>query len=291
METLVELAADPLRGCDRLFCSVAVYWCQLEEEVQMAVYLDLVMVLNFLVDFLLLLGTNRLSGFPMGAWRCAGASLVGAVYSGACLIPGFRFLGNLLWRSVSLCIMGGMAFGCNMGALKRGGIFLLLSMAMGGIALSLGRGDMLSLMLCAALCLLLSLVSFGGQVGSREYIPLKISYEGRTVSLIALRDTGNTLKDPVTGEQVLVISSEVALRLTGLTEQQLRLPMETLAERSIPGLRLIPYRSVGNNGGFLLAKRFADVTIGDRKQSALVAFAAEGLGRGEIYQALTGGVG
>ncbi len=257
----------------------------------MAVYLDLVMVLNFLVDFLLLLGTNRLSGFPAGGLRCAGASLLGAVYSGACLLPGFRFLGNLLWRCVSLCLMGSMAFGCNTAALKRIGVFLLLSMAMGGIALSLGRGDMLSLVLCAVLCLLLSLLSFGGQIGGRAYIPLKITYEGHTVSILALKDTGNTLRDPVTGEQVLVISPEVAGRLTGLTSEQLRRPLETLAVHPVPGLRLIPYRSVGNAGGLLLAKRFEDVTVGDRKQSALVAFASEGLGKGEIYQALTGGMG
>lgn len=256
----------------------------------MEVYLDLVMVLNFLVDFLLLLGTNRLSGFPAGAWRCAGAALVGAVYSGACLLPGFRFLGNLLWRGVSLSLMGVVAFGWDVSALKRSGVFLLLSMAMGGIALSLGRGDLLSLILCALVCFLLSWVSFGGQVGGREYVPLKIAYEGRSASLVALKDTGNTLKDPVTGEPVLVISAEVACRLTGLTVEQLRKPLETLVFRPLPGLRLIPYRSVGNGGSFLLAKRFEDVTIGDKKQSALVAFAAEGLGTGEIYQALTGGL-
>ena len=255
----------------------------------MVVYLDLVMVLNFLVDFLLLLGTNRLSGFPMGSLRCAGGALVGSVYSGACLLPGFRFLGNLLWRCVSLCLITMMAFGWNPGALKRGGIFLLLSMAMGGIALSVGRGDVVSLVLCGGLCFLLSTVSFGGQVGGREYVPLKISYEGRDASLIALKDTGNTLKDPVTGEPVLIISAEVASRLTGLTQAQLQNPMETLMVPPVAGLRLIPYRSVGNGGGFLLAKRFADVTIGEKKQSALVAFASEGLGKGEIYQALTGG--
>lgn len=255
----------------------------------MVVYLDLVMVLNFLVDYLLLLGTNRLAGFPAGVWRCAAAALLGAVYSGACLLPGFRFLGNILWRVVSLCLMGVMAFGTAVGALKRGGVFLLLSMAMGGIALSLGRGDFLSLLLCALVCLLLSLVSFGGQVGGREYVPLKITYDGRTVSLIALKDTGNTLRDPVTGEQVLIISSEVTSRLTGLTPQQLQHPLETLSLRPVPGLRLIPYRSVGNAGDFLLAKRFEDVTMEGKKRSALVAFAAEGLGKGEIYQALTGG--
>ena len=116
MEPLEELAALLLRGCDRLFCTGAVYWCQHKREVRMAVYLDLVMVLNFLVDFLLFLGTNRLSGFPAEGWRCAGASLLGAVYSGACLLPGFRFLGNLLWRCVSLGLMGILAFGWEAGA-------------------------------------------------------------------------------------------------------------------------------------------------------------------------------
>jgi len=255
----------------------------------LTVYLDLVMVLNFLVDFLLLLGTNRLSGFPPGIWRCGAGALVGAVYSGACLLPGFRFLGNLLWRCVSLGFMGILAFGANTGAVKRVGVFLLLSMAMGGIALSLGRGDLLSLLLCAAVCLFLCLVSFGGQIGGREYVMLKINHEGHSANLIALKDTGNTLKDPITGSPVLIISPEAAIRLTGLTLQQLRQPMETLAQHPIPGLRLIPYRSVGNAGGFLLAKRFSEVTIGDKRQSALVAFAGEGLGRGEIYQALTGG--
>lgn len=255
----------------------------------MAVYLDLVMLLNFLVDFLLLLGTNRLSGFPAQPWRCGIAALLGAVYSGACLLPGFRFLGNLLWRCVSLCLMGSLAFGWNRSAFKRSGVFLLLSMAMGGIALSLGRGDVLSLVFCAVVCLLLSLVSFGGQIGGREYVPLKITHGDCSASLIALKDTGNTLKDPVTGAPVLVISPEASQQLTGLTRAQLQHPLETLMLRPVPGLRLIPYRSVGNPGGFLLAKRFEDVTIGDRKQSALVAFAAEGLGKGELYQALTGG--
>lgn len=40
----------------------------------------------------------------------------------------------------------------------------------------------------------------------------------------------------------------------------------------------------------LLAMRFDGVKIGSRMQSAVVAFAAEGLGRGDVYQALTGGV-
>ena len=52
----------------------------------MAVYLDLVMVLNFLVDFLLLLGTNRFSGFPTAPWRSALAALLGALSDAICTV-------------------------------------------------------------------------------------------------------------------------------------------------------------------------------------------------------------
>ena len=256
----------------------------------MEIYLDLVMVLNFLVDFLLLLGTNRLAGFPAQPWRCAGAALVGAVYSGVCILPGFRFLSNLLWRSVSLGIMAVMAFGINAGAWKRTGIFLLLTMAMGGAVMQLGSGDMFSVAFGAFSCLLLSLVSFGGQIGGRTYVPLQITAGDKCASIIALKDTGNMLRDPMTGESVLVVSPSVAGRLTGLTEQQLKNPLDTLSNQIVPGLRLIPYHSVGNAGGFLLAKRFENVVIAGKRKSALVAFAAEGLGNGEMYQALTGGV-
>jgi stage II sporulation protein GA (sporulation sigma-E factor processing peptidase) len=255
----------------------------------MDVYLDLVMVLNFLVDFLLLLGTNRLAGFPSAPWRCACGAFMGAVYSGACLLPGFRFLGNVLWRGVSLCLMSVLAFGYNGSAWKRGGIFLLLSMSMGGIALSLGRGDVLSLVLCALICLLLSVVGFGGQVGGREYVPLKITDGGSSVSLVALKDTGNTLHDPLTGEQVLVAGAEVGMKLLGLSQDQIAHPVETMASGVLPGLRLIPYHAVGQAGSMLPAIRFSEARIGNRPAQPLVAFAPDRIARGEMYQMLTGG--
>ena len=256
----------------------------------MTVYLDLVVLLNFLVDFLLLLGTNRLSGFPLGPGRSAAGALLGGVYSGACMLPGFRFLGNILWRTVSLGCIAALAFGCTRSAWKRGGVFVLLSMAMGGIALSLGRGSFLSLALAALSVWLLCRAAFGETVGSQEYVPVEITGREGTVRLTALKDTGNTLRDPITGEPVLVIDGEAAGKLTGLSRQQISAPLETLAEGSVSGLRLIPYRAVGCSGGMLLAMRFEQVKIGKRVQSAVVAFAPSGLGGGSMYPALMGGV-
>ena len=256
----------------------------------MKVYVDAFLVINFLVDFLLLLGTNRLMGFPSNVKRLAAASALGAAYSGICLLPGFRFLGNLLWRMVSLGFMGVVAFGWNRSAVPRCGMFLVLSLALGGLAVSLGRADIRVLVLAGLGLWCLCRLCSGETAGSRDYIPLEIHNGSRNVKLLALHDTGNTLRDPITGEQALVISRSAAARLTGLTEQQISQPLETLASRCLPGLRLIPFRTVGSSSGMMLAMGIEDVFIGGRKKRSLVAFSPENFDRAVAYQALTGGV-
>lgn len=256
----------------------------------MEVYLDLLMLLNFLVDHLLLMGTNRLSGFPSSGKRTAVAAGLGAMYSGSCLLPEFRFLGSLLWRLVCLGLMAGIAFGWNASTLRRGSVFALLSLALGGLAMSMNRTDIPGLIFCALVIWLLCSFALGNRTDQRDYVPLEIRYGKNKVQLLALRDTGNCLRDPVTGQQVLVISAKAATSLTELTELQLQNPMQTLLQHPLPGLRLIPFRTVGQPGGMLLAMRFEDVKIGHRKQSAIVAFDTGGLGKGEVHQALTGGV-
>lgn len=255
----------------------------------MRVYLDLVMILNFLVDFLLILGTNRLAGYPAEVGRAALAGFLGGVYGGVCLVPGFRFLGNPLWRLVFLVLMAGVAFGWNRSALQRGAVFTLLSMALGGLALGLGDGTFWMLFASAGGIWLLCRFGFRGSLGAREYVPVELGWEGKRLSLIALRDTGNTLRDPLTGEQVLVAGADVAKELLGLTGQQLLSPVETLASGVLPGMRLIPYRAVGQPGGILIAIRIQDTKVGNCTKPALVAFAPQELGRGEVYRMLTGG--
>lgn len=253
----------------------------------MRVYLVVVIFLNCLVDLLLLLGTNRLSGFPTVWTRTVSAAVLGGFYAGACLLPGFSFLGNTLWRLVFLGLMGAAAFGCDRTALKRCGIFLLLSMALGGVAVNLSEGDAIGLLAAAVLVWLLCRIGFGGSVAGREYVPLEIRNGGKVLRLIALRDSGNALRDPVTGEQVLVIDAAAAEELTGLTPAQLAAPLKTIG--AVPGLRLIPYRTVDRSGGLLLAMRFRDVTVGKWKGPAVIAFAARSIGSGEGCRALTGG--
>lgn len=239
--------------------------------------------LNFCVNGLLLLGTARMAGRRVSVLRLLLSSLLGAAYAVGCMTPDFRFLGTLHWRLVSLALMSFIAFGPQM---KLGCVFAVLTMALGGAALGADRGKLWQLPLYAVGVYLLTRYAFGPP--GRRLLPVRLSGNGKQLRLTALADTGNELRDPITGQSVLVIGCEAAGQLTGLTRAQLRHPLETLTAAPLPGLRLIPYRAVGAEGGVLLAMSLPAVEVGSRRGPGLVAFAPQEFG--EDYQAIAGGM-
>ena len=255
----------------------------------MVVYADLVAILNFLVDLLLLLGTNNLTGHPTGLGRAVLGAGLGGVYAGACLLPGLGFLGNVFWRMLFLCLMGGVAFGWRRDLPRRLVMFLLLSMALGGLALGIGKGCATSMLLCAGVLFLVCRTGILGHIGKKRYATVFLRRGDRTRTITALRDTGNLLRDPVSGHQVLVVGQGVAWDLLGLTAEQLRDPIGTMADGQGLGLRLIPYRSVGQPSGMLLAGKMDEVRLDGQPVSRLVAFAPDAVG-GNGFEALIGGV-
>ena len=255
----------------------------------MTVYLDLVVLLNFLVDGLLLIGANRLSGHPAGWKRCAVAAILGGVYAGICMLPQFCFMGNLGWRMVCLAGMSVIAFGWNLGALRRGTVFVLLSMALGGMAIGLGRGDIPSLILAAGGVALLCAVGVKSPLGMKKFLPVELKWRGQQLKLTALVDTGNTLRDPITGGGVLVVGPDVGRKM-GISREMICDPITALTKGDVPGARLVPYRAVGKPGGMLLMVRAEQVCLDGRIISPMVAFAPEQIGNHDGYQALAGGV-
>lgn len=244
-----------------------------------------VALIGFGVNVLILLEACRLCGDRIPWLRLLLAATVGGLYSGLCLVPGLRFLSNPFWYAVSVVSTALICWGLRRSTLRRGAVFAVLRLALEGIAQGIGRGGAISLLLAAAGLGVLCIFGFRGHASIGKYVPVEISRGDTRLHLTALRDTGNTLRDPVTGEAVLVIGAQAAQALTGLSREQLRSPVDSVG--TIPGLRLVPYSTVGEKSGLMLALKFPNVKIGKWKGSSLVAFAPEGLG-GE-YDALTGG--
>ena len=253
-------------------------------------YLDLVIALNFAVDLLLLAAVDRLTGYPVPLLQTAAAALAGAAYAGICILPGMAFLGNLFWRTAMLAVMGVIAFGADRSCVRRVALFLLLTMALGGLGSMMERCSFADLLLAAAGVLGICLLVAAGKPLSRCFVTVRLRMADRVRTMLALRDTGNTLIDPISGTAVLIVGADIAWDLLGLTSEQLRDPICTVASGTVPGARLIPYRAVGQPNGMLLAICVDEVYIDGNPSGRIVAFAPERIGDGEGYQALTGGI-
>lgn len=246
----------------------------------------LVAFFSFLVGFLLILGTNRLLGQKTVILDGCLASALGSFQAAVCTVSGFAFLGQPLWRMVFLLLTAWVAFRQGGDRLRRGALFVLLQLAMGQIAM----GNVWPfLMAAAAICLLCS-TGLHPKESAGHMAQVQIHYGGKQVSLTALKDTGNTLIDPISGCRVLVVDSSVAFTLLGLSEQALAKPLETLAAHQVPGLRLIPYHTVGQPAGMLLAIRPERIILDGQAVAQVVAFSPHRLGNGQTFQALAGGV-
>ncbi len=275
----------------------------------MVVYLDAVGVLNFSVNYLLLYAAGRLGGAGIRKKRLALGALLGAVYALLVYLPGLSFLRFFLFKLLVAAGMLGLSYGFVPSTLRLGAVFggvtLVLCGAVYALELLRGggmriRGDSLffpvsffSLLLTAAsVALVCRLMLPRLNHAAGRIVPLTLRLKGRSVRLSALRDSGNTLCDPVTGEQVLTVYWKAA---RGLFPQNLPLNKEELASPAVLPLRLkdyaprlIPYRAVGVSSGLLLALP-CQITLEQKCYTGLVALSPTPVSDGGAYDALIGG--
>lgn len=246
------------------------------------------MILSLFVDILLLAGAGKLTENKPYRVGMLGASLVGAAYKALCMMPALSGMNHLLIRLLILAIMGFLAFGWGRTAIRPAVAFVVLQMALAGLVSGAGMGSLWPVILSGGALWLLCV--FGcSQYGGR-IIPAELTNGGQTVKIRALVDTGNLLKDPVTGEAVLVVCNKLGAVLAGLTENQISDPVQTLLEMPDRRLRLLPYHTVGQRHGMMLAMKIDKVKLKGKSAGNLIAFAPYGLGTQKEYQALAGGI-
>lgn len=277
----------------------------------MTVYVDEVFALNLLIDWLLLKTAVALTGQRRPWYRLLAAALLGAIYAVAVLLPGCGFLGSLPLRLLLFAVMSCAAFGFGRRALRPGLWYLGVCCGFGGLAYAVsvltGRGVLLlggaawyavsfrflALLAGASyLVVWLLLPKLGAQTGTQT-LALSLQLGERRAQITALRDTGNGLRDPVTGERVLVAEAALLERLlpnVPLNRAQLRDPAAAMTALRLlcPKLRprLVPYRSVGVQSALLLAIPCVCTGKRGRPRRILVAFSPTPVSDGGLFDAV-----
>ena len=284
----------------------------------MTVYVDLLFGLNTLINYLLLRGSAALGGCPVKLGRLAAAAILGGLYAVAAVLPGLEGLQGTVFQGVCAGLMLLTAFGWKRNTVKQGLFFfalmdssILYTIDSGAVlvVVQLAEPDCVflggrayyavstpALLLLAGLSYAVAAVILAGcgtHTGG-DIVQVSLTLDGRQTTLRALRDTGNTLHDPVTGQPVLVVGRQVLTELLpGFPmEGQLQDPAALMTELAwqYPKLRfrLVPYRAVGVESGMLLAVR-CQLRAGKDCCSVLAAFSPTEVSADGRFEALWGG--
>lgn len=274
----------------------------------MTVYVDGVWFLNGFVDYLLLVVTGNLTACRRGRKRILLAGALGGIYGVLCLLPGWAFLGNFLWRMVVSFVLCAVAFGLGRFLLRQTAVLWLLTAAFGGIVM------MLTEVFSAPVAMLDGQVYYpvgvdtliltaGGTYGllswglgrfshqGGDLAEVEVTIWGKSLTFSALRDTGNTLRDPISGTPVMVadwnLLREVLPDIHHRDPEALMNEIRDKYPRLHP--RLIPYKAVGVPHGLLLGLKPQEVRINGNKESLMIAFSPVDVSDGGGYRALLGG--
>ncbi|MBR6377107.1 MAG: sigma-E processing peptidase SpoIIGA, partial [Oscillospiraceae bacterium] len=264
----------------------------------MVVYADQVFFVNTAVNWLLLATAVALTGAGTRPWRLGLGAALGGLYALGALLPGLCWLGRLPGAALAFLGLCLTAFGCRGRAWKSWLWFFGVCCGFAGLVMAaasllglpvLWGGGQVWYRVTGRLLLLLAGALWGGTRllldrfalhRGRELLRLELALGPRQLGCAALRDTGNTLRDPLTGAKVPVARWQLAARLLpelGLSRQQFQDPAalaQRLArERPELQLRLIPFRAVGVESGLLLALALDRVCVeGTPAPTRLVAF-------------------
>ncbi len=281
------------------------------------VYIDSLFLINLIVNSLLLMAVSRICAIGAKKIRIISGALLGAVYAVITVFPGFIFLQNFLIRLSVGLLMLLCAFGGQRGFLRITLVFLAVTAAFGGVVMAVallggeiwtGAGVYLPISF-RALALSFGL-SYGLLVlvfrfivprrGKGGYAHVSIRRGGREVSFLALRDTGNSVRDPLTGIPVPVVDLDCVRGLFSGQSAELLANSEggkaaELLERIWeldPGLRLrlIPYSTVGIKSDMLLAFKPDEIKVDQKPMKGMwVAISPTKISENGVFSALING--
>lgn len=267
----------------------------------MVIYLDVLLAINGIVDYILLRAAAKLTGHPRNRLRILLAAALGAVYAAVVCLPGAAWLGH---GGLKLAVGVGMAlivFGWNRSSVRKTLIFFLLAALLGGIvfalsqisggALQLYRGAVyanVSLPLLAAavgtVYLLLTWMSSAvlrREQSERRIVSVRVGLCGRESAFPALVDTGCLITDPLTSRPVVVAAADALATL--LPHQLLddwrrgADPVDLIAAHSGGELRLRPVFCRGVGGETILpAFQPTELTVDGHACDAVIALSLHG---------------
>lgn len=270
--------------------------CPVEYEL----YLDVLFLVNFMMDYLILLLSSRILKSHSTYVRILFGALVGAILTCIVIVSAiqsrvivfilFHLVINSLMIVISLRVKTLATYlkaliSLYIASVLLGGVFQLFSqyVTLGSLFFGLA---ILSYYLVKGIWIFIE------QLGkyNQEYYPIELYIGEKVIKVIGLMDTGNSLIDPVSHKPVCILDKDIA-KVEGLTYSQRLNEQDTLREsgqkESMFMEHIIPYNTISDEG-FLVAITIDKLLIGGSKNQwvnkPIIAFSKGAISKNGTYQ-------
>ena len=256
----------------------------------MTIYVDIVLLENLCMNYIILFGTAYIIKIKIKQVRIILASLLGAVYAVLAYAEIFPMYASLITKTILSICMTYIAFNPKKikGLIKELIVFYLVSFALGGCAFALlyivrpqdifmkdgvyiGTYPLKIALLGGIVGFIITYIAFKivkTRITKNEIIyKAVINISGKQLEINVLLDTGNMLKDPISGDSVIMIEKN---KLNSIFPEKILNNIDKILGGDLESaesleyrkrLRFIPFTSVGKQNGMLLGIKADSVTI------------------------------
>lgn len=290
----------------------------------MTIYIDIIIVENLIMNYIILYATGLISKSPKSYLRMFLASLIGAVYATLEYILKVNIYSNIILKTILSIIIVYIAFNPQdvKKMCKQLVLFYVTTFTFGGIATYLiyvlkpqniiikngmyvGTYVLKVIFVGAIIGTIILAIAFKmakNKITKKDMIcKVKIKLNGKEETVEAMVDTGNMLKEPITGTPVVVVERTSLYELLpkeilNNTESILGGDFEKIPEEIkneyVPKLKLIPFASLGKQNGMLVGIKPEKIEVineqTEEEKNAIIGIYNKSLTKKGEYKALIG---
>lgn len=292
----------------------------------MTIYIDIIILENLVMNGIILYATAIISKSKIKYTRIFIASLIGSIYAIIEYISKLSIYSNIIIKLIlSILIIYVAFYPQNIKKMcKQLILFYVTTFTFGGIATYLiyvvkpqniiikngtyaGTYILKVIFLGAILGTVILAIAFKmakNKITKKDmFCKVKIKLENKEVILNTMIDTGNMLKEPITGKAVIVVERsslyeliprEILDNIENILEGNFEKISEETKNKYIPKLKIIPFSSLGKDSGMIIGIKPEKVVIindeetSEERQDMIVGIYNKSLTKRGEYNALIG---
>lgn len=247
----------------------------------MIVYADILVILNLIVDYFLLSAAAAILRVKLPVFRQLGGAAAGALSSLYIFAPNFGIFIDVIFRAAVCAVMVLCAFGFRSAKrfLRAAGVLFLVTWGFGGIMtavwylfkpngmtvvnsvvyFNISPAVLIGASVITYLLFMLLKAIFSKTSELAERCEITVTAEEKSITMEGIVDTGNSIKDYLSGSEVIIADSEFVKALLGTDSPD-------TDEKIKSRYRILPLSTV-SGGGTLDGFRCDSAVISDGKRT------------------------